>query len=194
MLQNFMAIFKEEVKQQNEGLGVWNGSERIIPKSPVSGSSLTELEYNAVRFTKVYLPGIGNISVKHDPSLDYRPGEDRFISGMHQGGLAHTTYSAVIWDAADQKYSNNRKMPQGATLIEGGDNGSNVYIVKPQGSMTFWGSEMGRYDSMKASDIVSSNKFQMQSWWIYSMVAGLILDKGRFVIIELDEKAQAGFN
>lgn len=194
MLQNFMAIFKEEVKQQNEGLGVWNGAERIIPKSPVSGSSLTELEYNAVRFTKVYLPGIGNISVKHDPSLDYRPGEDRFISGMHQGGLAHTTYSAVIWDAADQKYSNNRKLPQGATLIEGGDAGSNVYIVKPQGAMTYWGSENGRYDSMKASDIVSSNKFQMQSWWIYSMVSGLLVDKGRFVIIELDEKAQAGFN
>jgi len=194
MQQNFFAIFKEEVQQQNEGLGVWNGADRIIPKSPVSGSSLTELEYAAVRFTKVYLPGIGNISVKHDPSLDYRPGEDRFISGMHQGGLAHTTYSAVIWDAADQKYSNNRKMPQGATLIEGGDNGSNVYIVKPQGAMTRYGSENGRYDNMKVSDIVSSNKFQMQSWWIYSILAGLVLDKGRFVIIELDEKAQAGFN
>ena len=85
-------------------------------------------------------------------------------------------------------------MPQGATLIEGGDNGSNVYIVKPQGAMTRYGSENGRYDNMKVSDIVSSNKFQMQSWWIYSILAGLVLDKGRFVIIELDEKAQAGFN
>jgi len=194
MMQNFMEIFKEEVKQQNEGLGVWNGADRIIPKSPVSGKSLLELEYAPVRFTKVYLPGIGNVSVKHDPSLDYRPGEDRFISGMHQGGLAHTTYSAVIWDVSSQTYSNNRTLPTGATLVEGGDNGANVYIIKPQGSMTYWGSENGRYDSMKASDIVSSNKFQMQSWWIYSMVAGLVLDKGRFVIIELDEKAEPGFN
>lgn len=194
MYQNFTKIFQDEINNQNVGLAPWNGSDRLLPKSPVSGTNLLELEYSPVRFTKVFLPEIGNVSIKHDPSLDHRPGEDRFISGMHQGNVAHTSYSAVIWDVADQSYSNNRRMPEGATLVEGGDNKSNIYIIKPEGAMTYWGSENGRYDDMKASDIVSSNKFQMKSWWIYSSCAALVLDKGRFVIIELDEKVEGGYN
>lgn len=196
MEQNFYAIFKDEIESQNAGVAQWNGSDRLLPKSPVGGTDLLNLTYSPVRFTKVYLAGIGNITVKHDPSLDYRPGEDRFISGMHQEGLAHTAYSAVIWDTANQSYSNNRKMPQGATLVEGGDNGANMYIVKPEGAMTTFGSEIGRVggDDIGYSDLISSSRFQLRSWWIYSSVGALVLDKSRFVIIELDENVEAGFN
>lgn len=196
MEQNFYQIFKEEINSQNAGIQNWLGADRVLPKSPVSGSDLMNLSYEGVRFTSVNIVGIGKVTVKNDPSLDYRPGEDRFISGMHQGGLAHTTYSAVIWDTASQMYSNNRKLPQGATLVDGGDNKANMYLVKPDGAMTTFGSEIGRVggEDIGYSDLISSSRSRLRSWWIYSSVAGLVLDKSRFVIIELDESVEAGFN
>jgi len=60
--------------------------------------------------------------------------------------------------------------------------------------MTYWGSENGRYHDSMTSAIVSSNKFQMQSYWIYSRVAGWMKDISRYAIIELDPKVRNGFN
>jgi hypothetical protein len=53
-------------------------------------------------------------------------------------------------------------MPKGASVIEGG-NESNIYLVKPEGEMTYWGSDNGRYSNKKASDVVSL-KDQWQSF------------------------------
>lgn len=193
-VENIYQIFKDEINAQVKLEAEYLGADRILPKSPVSGSSLTELTKAPVRFTQVFIQGVGNITVKHDPSLDSYPGADRFQKGFHQNGFAHTAYSLVIWDVADQAYSNNKKLPQGAKLVEGGDAGANMYIVKPEGAMTTWGSENGRYDNMSSSDIVSSNKYQMQSFWIYSLCAAWVKDLTRYVIIELQPSARKGFN
>jgi hypothetical protein len=40
---------------------------------------------------------------------------------MHNNNRAHTIYSLVIWDVADSYYSNNKVMPKGASVIEGGN-------------------------------------------------------------------------
>jgi hypothetical protein len=196
VIQNFYQIFKDEINFQNMGVEKWEGSAMLLPKSPISGTNLMELSYEGVRFTKVMIMDIGEITVKHDPSLDYRPGEDRFISGMHSGGFAHTTYSAVIWDTESKAHSNNKQVVSGATLVEGGDARANMYLVKPQGAMTTFGSEWGRAGTEERgyTDLVSSSRTQMGSWWIYSSVAALVLDKSRFCIIELDESVEAGFN
>ena len=193
-VENMYAIFKEEINAQIELEAKYLGADRILPSSPVSGGSLIELTKNPVRFTKAFIQGIGNIEIKHDPSLDQYPGADRFQKGMHAQGSAHTTYSLVVWDVADSAFSNNKQMPKGAKVVEGGDMGANIYLVKPEGAMTYWGSENGRYDNMTSSDIVSSNKYQVQSFWIYSLVSGWVKDTTRYVIIELDPKARKGFN
>lgn len=193
-VQNVYQIFKEEINAQFGSFEKLLGADRVLPKSPVSGASLTELTLGAVRFTSVFIPGLGNVSVKHDPSLDNYPLADRFQKGFHQGGFAHTSYSLVIWDVADQQYSNNKKIPQGAKLVEGGDSNSNIYIVKPEGAMTYWGSENGRYDNMSATDIVSSSKYQTQSFWIYSICAAWVRDLSRYCIVELQPSARKGLN
>lgn len=193
-IENMYQIFKEEVNAQLGGLAGLLGSERVLSKNPVSGSSLLEQRLEPVRFTEVYIMGIGNIEVKHDPSLDHYPGADRFSTGMHQNGYAHTAYSMVIYDVADQKYSNNKTLVQGAKFVDGADLGSNMYIVKPESGMTYWGKENGRYSSETSADILSSNKYQMESYWIYSMVAGLLTSPDFCVIIELDPKVRRGFN
>ena len=85
-------------------------------------------------------------------------------------------------------------MPKGATVIEGGNTKANIYLVKPEGEMTYWGSDNGRYNNKKASDVVSSYKTMAQSFWIHSSVALHVRDLTRFVVIELDEAARKGFN
>ncbi len=194
--ENILAIFKDEVASQNAGLNVANllGSDRVLPKSPVSGTDLMNLTYNPVRFTNVYLPDIGYVEIEQDTSLDVQPMVDRLAMGMHPERAAHTTYSLVIWDVADQKYSNNEDLPKGAKLMDGGNKGANIFLVKPEGEMTYWGSSKGRYDINKAGDIVSSHKQIGQEFWAWNSIGIFVKDLTKFIMIELDEAARKGFN
>ena len=191
--QNMYEIFKDEINAQMPQIERWLGADALI-KNVVTGADNLNLALKPVRFVECYLQGIGQVRIKHDPALDHYPGADRFQSGMHQGGLAHTAYSMVVWDVADQKYSNNKTLPQGATLVEGADAGANMYIVKPEQAMTYWGSENGRYSMESNANIVSSSKFQTQGFWIYSICASWVADLSRYVIIELDPSYRNGLN
>ena len=191
---NIYQIFEKEINAQAAQIARFMGADFQLPNKVVTGSNNMELSWGAVRFVEVYLTGIGNVRVKHDPSLDSYPGADRLAKGFHGQGHAHTTYSMVIWDVADQKYSNNNTLPKGAKLMEGGDAGANMYIVKPEAGLTFWGSENGRYSMESNSGIISSSKYQTQGFWIYSMCSSWIKDLSRFVIIELDPKYRSGVN
>ncbi|MAX51578.1 MAG: hypothetical protein CMH22_06320 [Methylophaga sp.] len=197
-MQNVLEIFRDEVNAQmtaNAAFITAQGS-NILPKSTISSQdgSLQELALDYLRFTSVMLPGIGRVKIEHDVNLDYTLMQDRFASGMNAKNMAHTTYSMVIWDATDQKHSNNREMPKGATLADGADGGANAYLVKPKGAMTYWGTESGRYNPYKAGDIVSSQKHIAGSIWAYNSCAVHIMDLSRFLIIELDENARNSFN
>lgn len=197
MYENFMEVFRDEINQQLSNLsGIPGllGTDAQIPKSPITGSSLTELELGAVRFTKVFLPGIGSISVKRNYALDYMASDaDRMAKGMHPNNTSHTTYSAIIWDANSQEYSNNKKMPDGAKLINGGNPTANVYLVKPEGALKYSGFEGGRYSPYKSSDIMSSVRTRSVTYWAYNSCAVFIPDPSRFVSIELDPAARKGY-
>jgi hypothetical protein len=194
--QNILEIFKDEVSAQNSALNTAQllGADRVLPKSPVSGTDLMNLTYNPVRFTNVYLPDIGYVEIMQDTSLDVQPLADRFAIGMHPEKAAHTTYSLVIWDVADQQYSNNEDLPKGSKLIDGGNKGSNIYLVKPEGEMAYWGSSNGRYNINKAGDIVSSHKQIGQEFWAWNSIGIFVKDLTKFIMIELEESARKGFN
>lgn len=194
--ENILEIFKDEVASQNAGLNVANllGADRVLPKSPVSGTDLMNLTYNPVRFTNVFIPQLGMVEIVEDTSLNQQPLSDRFAVGMHPGGVAHTAYSLVIWDVEDQQYSNNKDLPQGAKLMDGGNKGGNIFLVKPEGEMAYWGSSKGRYDIAKAGDIVSSHKQIGQEFWAFNSIGIWVKDLTKFIMIELDENARKGFN
>lgn len=191
--ENFFAIFKDEIANQRDLLSTVLGSDRMIP-NPVVGSNLTELEMRPVRFTKVYVPDIGTLEVEHDTSMDVMTGVDRLASGMHPLNQSYMSYSAIIWDADSQFYSNNKQLPKGATLMDGGAKGANIHLVKPEGNMTFWGTENGRYDYRKAGDIISSSRKPGQNFWAFAIAAVHVMDVTRTVIIELEPAARKGFN
>lgn len=191
--QNILEIFKDEVSAQNASLNPFLGLERTIP-NPVKNSDPLNLEYQPIRFTKVFIPGIGIVDIEEDTSLNMMDGVDRFAGGFHPENLSPTAYSIVIWDVADQQYSNNKDLPKGSTLVDGSTGGSNIYVVKPQGEMTYWGTTNGRYDYRKAGDVMSSMKQIGQEYWCFNICDIHVMDLTRFVMIELDEAARKGFN
>jgi len=183
--QNMLAIFEKWVVAQTTGMALFNGAAQLLPKNAISGDNLTNLKLSPVVFTEVPIPGIGIVQIEHDASLDFLDGSDRFSAGFNDFGYADTTYSMVIYDASSGEYSNARQnLPNGTTLIEGGNKGS-VYYVKPEGDNMYWGYENGRYAGAKASDIVSSLKTMSRSFWVHGMSAFLNTDPSKTIIIEL---------
>lgn len=190
--QNMLEIFADEVRAQNLRLADYKGDMATIP-NPVEGNDLLNLKFNPIRFTDVFIPQLGQVSIKEDTSLNEMPFQDRLSRGMHPNNVAHTTYSMIIWDVEDQQYSNNKELPEGAKLIENGNKGSNIYLVKPEGEHYYWGGEYGRYSSRKAGDIVSSHRQISESYWAWNSVAVWVKDVTRFLTIELDVAAKKGF-
>lgn len=183
---NMTTLFKEEFIAQISEIGLLLGTDRVLPKSPVGGKSLTSLTLEPIMVTQVTLPEIGIVTVEHDPSLDYMPMTERNSAGMFGQGYPHTSYSMVIWDAADDEYSNAlTNLPTGAKLIEGGNKNANMYLVKPEGDSMWWGYQQGRYSPSNAKEIASSMKKQAREFWAHSVSASWVRDISRYIIIEL---------
>ncbi|MCB1711379.1 MAG: hypothetical protein KDH96_02505 [Candidatus Riesia sp.] len=196
MFHNFNEIFKDEVNAQLDRLSnVTNlfGTDGQIPKSPIEGTDLMSLKLNPVAFREVFLPGIGTVVPVHDFALDYMSEADRFSQGFHPYKKSHTTYSAVIWDARDQSYSNNKKLPKGVSLVEGGNNEGNIFLVKPEGELTISGYTNGRYNPYKSSEILSSVKQRGNEFWAWNSCAIWLADPSVFVMIELDPAGRKGY-
>lgn len=192
---NVLDLFEKEVQEQLGRIGLLLGSDRVLPKSPVSGSSLQDLMLEPVTFTKVYLPQIGVVDIEWDPSLDNAGRSDRFSGGMHPNGKDWTTYSMIIWDASSSEYSNRGEgLPQGTSLVEGGNANSNVFLVKPQGPMIYTGTRNGRYDMARNRDIAAAGKYVGQEFFAYSNIECFLRDPSVFVTIELSRAARKGFN
>ena len=188
---NVLEIFKDEVNQQLSNIAVLLGSDGLID-NPVSGD-LYNLSLKPVRFTEVMLPGIGMVELEEDYSMNYMNITDRNLRGMNPNGTDYTTYSMIIWDAADQSYSNSNSMPKGTSLV-GNNDKANIYLVTPKNDKIYWGREGGRYDMSRATDIVASAKTMHSSFFIYAFGAAWMKDPSKYIVIELEKGARRGFN
>lgn len=189
---NVLEIFKDEVNNQLGNLAALLGADRVLPKNPVSGD-LYNLSLEPIRWTNVNLPGIGMVEIIEDISMNNTGVVDKNLRGMHPKGADYTTYSMIIWDAADQFYSNNQEVPKGTKLI-GNNSEANIYLIQPKGEKVYWGTSNGRYDMNRASDIVASAKTMHSSFFIYGFGSSWTKDPTKFVTIELEKEARKGFN
>lgn len=196
IFENMLDLFQEEIMRQAEyrKFAPFAGADRQIP-SNVEGKNLKELSWKPIRFTSVYIPQLGQIEIERDSSLDYGMMQDRFSAGFHGNQKSHTAYSMIIWDAANPFYSNNTQdIPKGTSVPEGANKNANIYLVKPEGALTYSGMINGRYDMRKSSDIVASHKTIAQEFWAYNNVSVWVKDPSRFVMIELAKPEIKGFN
>lgn len=193
--QQVLNIFSEQVNNQIGNIAGFMGGDRQLPQNPVTGSDNMELELNPIRFTRVFIPNIGNVKITRDVNLDTGMApSDRLSNGFHPGGASHTTYSMVIWDALDQQYSNNAEFPSNTKVVDNGNKNANIYLVKPEGPMSISGYEQGRYSPYKSSDIMSSLKHIGGSFWNIMMGSIFVRDTSRYVVIEKDPKNRKGYN
>ena len=192
VFNNVLEIFKTEVNLQISNLAALLGADRLLPENPVFGGDLYNLGIKPVRFTNVTLPGIGAVELEEDFAMNYMGVTDRNFRGMNPNGTDYTTYSMIIWDAADQSYSDNTEMPKGAKLI-GTNDKANIYLVTPKKDKIYWGREHGRYNPERASDIIASAKSMHSAFFIYGFGALWLRDPSKIVMIELEKGARKGF-
>lgn len=188
---NVLAIFKDEVNQQLTNIAALLGADRLLPENPVTGD-LYNLALKPIRFTTVNLPGIGMVELEEDMSLNFVNITDKNLRGMNPNGQDYTTYSMIIWDAADQMYSNNADMPKGTERV-GNNSEANIYMVTPKTDKIYWGRENGRYSVDRATDIIASAKTMHSSFFIYGFGAMWLKDASKFVTIELEKSARKGY-
>lgn len=198
--ENFLILFQDEVKsqlelmQQTGVLSLMLGDRGALPRDMniVTGSSLTNLELHLLKFTKVPLVGIaGEVTIEHDPSLDYLSGNPIEYRGQYRDGLDWTSHTAIIFDVTESYYSNNDYNIKDAEQT-GGDKyiTKNRYLVRPEDGMTFKGQENGRWDRGKTSGIISSSKVIAQGFWAFNSSAVWTPRPEDVVMIELTESAR----
>jgi hypothetical protein len=190
--QNMLQLFREHAISQLNGLPAGMlGSLGQLPEKVFSGD-LNKLEMGAVAITAVMFPGVGKVTVEHDPSLDYLPSTDRFSTGFYGEGFAHTSNSLVIWDVTNPEYSNVTSKVPNAKLVENGSQQANIYYVKQAGQPHItYGYEQGRMANREQFENVASSIKQMgRTFWATSQSSALVLDTTRYVTIELQEKGR----
>lgn len=188
---NIDTLIQREFNVQLQQIAPLLGSDRVTPVNPVSGD-LYNLKLELIRAKTVNVPGIGWIEVMEDKSMNYINVTDKNLRGMNPNGMDYTTYSAIIWNANDQTYSNNGDLPKGVTKV-GNDNEANIYMVVPKADKVYWGRENGRYSMNSATDILASARTMHTSFFIYGFGAMWMKDPSKFVMLELEQSARKGF-
>ena len=190
---NFTELYREEANAQLANIALLLGTDRILPKNPVSGKDNYNLALEPVRFTSLVLSGIGRVEANVDKNMDYIGMQDRRFKGANPGGKSSTTYSGIMWDVTNEEYSNNRSLPSGVTQI-GENKSANINLVVPRGEKIFWGTETGRYSAKTAKDIVSSRKTMTEGYFVYGSASVWMRDSSKIVMVELAKDAMRGYN
>lgn len=189
LYDNIERIIQREATRQVTNLAPLFGQESRFPNNPITGAN-NALKIGVVRFAEAYVPGVGNLSVTLDTTLDYLSDEvDVRRRGIAPGGRDHTSYSGYIHDVEDQFYSSNATLPDGTKAVGGETTARhNMYLVRPERNAIVWGRNNGRYSSKKASDIVASSNLMAEGFFIYGFGAMWMPDPSKFVMIELKNK------
>lgn len=165
----------------NQGVG--NISNQLVT------GDLMNLTVNPMKIKEAFLPGVGYVSVEHDPSFDYLPNVDRTSAGfVGRGGYHKYSHSLIITDATDTYYSNLVSKIRGGDLVEGGYDKTNIYYVKPEGPNRTWGHKQGRMnDGNQFGNISSALNYMGREFWALVESGVIVLDTTRSIIIELQD-------
>ena len=192
LFNNIDTLIQKQFNKQIQVIAPLLGADRVTPVNPVSGA-LDSLKLAIVKAQTVNVPGIGWVEAIEDKTMNYVNVTDKNQRGMNPNGMDYTTYSGIIWDATDQTYSNNSKLPDGVKMV-GNNKSANIYMVRPMGESVYWGRQNGRYSSGTATDIIASAKTMSEEFFIFGFGAMWMRDPSKFVMTELEESARRGYS
>lgn len=180
---NLEKVIREEFFATLNNLSWGTGSDRILPSNPVSGTN-DAMILQPVIVKGAFLSGVGNITIEHDPSLDYADLTDR--SELIHGMYPRSSYSCIIEDITDPGSTNAFAGIPNTSNARLGNMNNNVFYVKPEGASLWWGYEYGRWaHKANGNEIVSSLPGMKEQFWCHSASAGWVMDNSRFLLIEL---------
>lgn len=137
-------LFKDEFNRTNPMVM----TPEAFPNPILSkGSSPYNFIYHGYVIEEAFLPGIGMVKLKHNPSFDMGSGNPQFNT---RGGYGRGADRAVIWDCMSQLTSNIDKLERyGIKTKDMGEgrkyNGANILLVKQRKApMIAFGEEKGR--------------------------------------------------
>lgn len=190
---NTKSILQEAAIEKIPMVQALHNHEKLLPKgeSLVGGSISEGLTIKRFEFSSIYVEELGMISVEHNPAFDHKYGMSRQERHRYGGGRPYTSHTLMMRDWTNSKYSNafSQKFA-GARVMEGGNEGANIYYVRPAENMYYSASGWsdGRYSSVAqnmSQNILSSLQTMSSSFWTWRRSASFMKDPTKVVIIEL---------
>lgn len=152
----------------------------------VKGKDAYNLEAG-YRFTKVFFPGFGHISIEHNPALDSE--FNRFMDEERIGGLPKFSYTAMVMDVTDTNSTNAFKPSKDVKFATGFDNQSNVYLVKnssmPGVKYTYINGRTSPYPVSVGKGQLASSRFDGATIIMEEQSAVWLRDPGRSILLQL---------
>lgn len=157
-----------------------NSSVKVITGSPY------ELEAG-YRFTKVFFPGFGHVSIEHNPAFDSE--FNRYMDEERIGGLPKYSYTAAMFDVTETNSTNAFKPSKDVTFAKGFDNQANVYMVKNAGmpavKYTYVNGRTSPYPVSVGKGTLASTRFDGATIIMEEQSSVWLRDPGRSVLITL---------
>lgn len=160
------------------------GQRGVIKGNLVEGKDLDNLKLNQIRFGEVFIPSVGYVSFRHDPSFDYQPLRNKIDAGYTAGGYNNLSYCLMV-DSVEMRNNNTfENIIGGAKLMDGGNKNSNFYYLKPDNHF-WWGRNYGRMnDGDKFTDLRASLRYMGNEFFAAIQSYILMVDTTATVIIE----------
>lgn len=188
---NGMEIIKDFANTSiNQMPSIYTGTQGLFGKDLIKGTP-DALKLTMMRFDEVFIPSIGNVSFKHDPSFDFQPLQRKIDSGYTPNGYNNLSYSLMVDAAEVIGKDTSRSVTGGAKLMEGGNKKSNFYYLKPENHF-WWGREYGRMNQGdKFTDLRASLRYMGTEFFAAVQSYVLMVDTTAKVIIELQNTYDA---
>ena len=152
----------------------------------VKGKDAYNLEAG-YRFTKVFFPGFGHISIEHNPALDSE--FNRFMDEERIGGLPKFSYTAMVMDVTDVSSTNAFKPSKDVKFATGFDNQSNVYLVKNAGmpgvKYTYINGRTSPHPVSTGKGQLASSRMDNATIILEEQSAVWLRDPGRSILLQL---------
>lgn len=171
-------MFREQFEKYNPAFL----DQKLFPFPVLEGKDRHNLAFRTFAITTAFIPGIGNLTINHEPAFDYDFG-DLVQSGFNRG-RSERSWSLAIFDTDDSAYSNAHDqavLPKGVEINPQAKN-KNFYLVKPQGlpDVSF-GYERGR---ITGTNVQSVNRKKQEVFWASTQMDGFIMNPNRVILIE----------
>lgn len=177
-----ITLVRQMFKEQFDGNNIAFVDQKLLPFPVLEGKDRHNLAFRTFAIKTAFVPGIGNLTVNHEPAFDYDFG-DLVQSGFNRG-RSDRSWSLAIWDTQDAAYSNahdSSVLPKGVEIDPAAKN-KNFFLVKPQGVPDIsFGYERGR---VTGTNVHSVNRKKAETFWATSQMDGFIMNPNRVILIE----------